>query len=589
MDNRSLRKFLLAAGAAALAVALAVWVTGGVQTSMGGLAIRIRGAARPLAAGLLLLAVYAVLERRALAAAIRDRRLAARLAPWIAIGAATCVTALAVRYGAFVAGGSDAYGYVSEAYGWARGELPRPYPVPLALPFASNVWLQTPLGYWPGAAPDTIVPSYAPGLPLLMAIGIRLADPIGPYLVVPISAGAFVWAAFVLGRRLAGPVAGMASAALAAGSPIALFMALSPMSDVPSAAIWTGVAAAAIGDRRRDAIAAGLLAALGILVRPNLAPLAVLPVIVRLTRFRLKEDVLYCALWMPAAIAIGALNAYWYGSPFLSGYGDPHALYSRQNVWPNLGHYVSWLVQSQSAAIAVAAVSLAVVARRSARRAPTALVWAFALVTLLLYLPYERYELWWYLRFLLPGMGALIALTALSLVTIARRVRAPWGHAIAAAIFALLAWHSVSFARAQQMYGPFKASEQKYADTGAFIAQRLPPNAVFFSMQHSGSIRYYGGRHTLRYDLLDADTARRAPAALERMGLHPYLAIEDAETADVRKVFGLPGERPLPWPYVARMNRFGGVSIFDLAARPSDEAPVPIEPGLAHAYAPPRR
>ena len=108
-------------------------------------------------------------------------------------------------------------------------------------------------------------------------------------------------------------------------------------------------------------------------------------------------------------------------------------------------------------------------------------------------------------------------------------------------------------------------------------------------MQQSGSIRYYGGRHTLRYDLLDADTARRAPAALERMGLHPYLAIEDAETADVRKVFGLPEGRPLPWPYVARMNRFGGVSIFDLAARPSDEAPVPIEPGLAHAYAPPRR
>jgi len=234
-------------------------------------------------------------------------------------------------------------------------------------------------------------------------------------------------------------------------------------------------------------------------------------------------------------------------------------------------------------------VSFVFVVRRSAHRRAVALVWGFALVTLLLYLPYERYELWWYLRFLLPGMGAVFALTAMSLAAIARGVRPPWGHAIAGVVFALLMVHSLRYAAAQQMYGPFRASEHKYADVGAFIAQRMPSNAVFFAMQHSGSIRYYGGRHTLRYDLLDAETARRAPAALERVGLHPYLAIEDAEAADVRKVFGLPQDRPLPWPYVARLNRFGGVSIFDLGARPSGEAPVPIEPGRAPEYAAPRR
>jgi hypothetical protein len=497
---------------------------------------------------------------------------------------------MAIEYGAFVAGGSDAYGYLSQAYGWARGELPRAYPIPLTLPFASSDWLQTPLGYWPGAAPHTIVPSYAPGLPLLMAIGIRLADPIGPYLIVPLSAGVFVWVTFLLGRRMAGPVAGIAAALLAATSPVALFMALWPLSDVPSAAIWTGAAAAAIGRTRRDTIVSGLCAALGILVRPNLAPLAILPLIFRLKAegTRWTDGLIYCALCAPAAIAIAWLNTFWYGSPFLSGYGDPHVFYSLDHVWPNLQRYPVWLWQSQSAWIAVAGASLIALARRSPARAPIAFAWTMSILTLLLYLPYSQYDLWWYLRFMLPGMGALFALIAVGLLTIARGVPRPWGHAIACAVFALIVWHAVAFARAEQMWGPFKASEHKYADVGAFIARRLPDNAVVFAMQHSGSIRYYGGRHTLRYDLMDGATASRAPAALEHMGRHPYLAIEDAETPDVKKVFGLAPDRPLPWPYVARSNRFG-VSIFDLSARPSGEAPVPIEPGLASGAVPPLR
>jgi len=577
-----------------------VSLTGGVDVRAAGVNVHARSAVRPLVVGVVLLAACLALDRRAAAAALRDpARAIARLAPWIVAAAALSVATIAIRYGAFVAGGSDAYGYVSQAYGWARGSLPRPSPVPLTLPFASSDWLQTPLGYWPGAAPHTIVPSYPPGLPLLMAIGILIADPIGPYLVVPLSAALFVWATFVLARRIAGPAAGIAATALAATSPIALFMALSPMSDVPAAAIWTGALAAAIGDRRRDAILAGVCAALGILVRPNLAPLALVPLIFRLKaeattadpvasafRRNVQRAVLYCALWLPAAAGIGVLNTYWYGSPFLSGYGDPHALYSFGNIRPNLQHYLAWLVQSQSIWIAVAGVTLGSLARRSTARAPMALAWLFVIVTLLLYLPYERYEHWWYLRFLLPGMGALFALIAAGLVTLARVVPRPWGHAAACAIFATIVWHSTSFAIAQRMWGPFEESEHKYADVGVFIAQRLPSNAVFFAMQHSGSIRYYGGRHTLRYDLLDADAARRGPGELERMGLHPYLAIEDAEAMDVRKVFGVPADRLLPWPYVARLNRFGGVSIFDLAAHPSGEAPVPIEPGPAGIRAP---
>jgi hypothetical protein len=35
------------------------------------------------------------------------------------------------------------------------------------------------------------------------------------------------------------------------------------------------------------------------------------------------------------------------------------------------------------------------------------------------------------------------------------------------------------------------------------------------------------------------------------------------------------------------MHQFGGFTIFDLAAHPAVEDPVPIEPGLAAPYSPP--
>jgi hypothetical protein len=209
-------------------------------------------------------------------------------------------------------------------------------------------------------------------------------------------------------------------------------------------------------------------------------------------------------------------------------------------------------------------------------------------VTVLCYLPWERYDLWWYLRFLLPGLGALFALVAAGLSTIATGVPRPWGSIAATAILLLVLRHAIAYDAALQMFGPFKESEHKYADVGAFIAGRMPADAVFFAMQHSGTIRYYGGRYTLRFDLLDRATASRAPADLERLGLHPYLAIEDAEVPDVRTVFGVAADRPLPWPYVARLDKFGGISILDLATHPAGDAAVPI-PHFPASYSPPRQ
>jgi hypothetical protein len=290
---------------------------------------------------------------------------------------------------------------------------------------------------------------------------------------------------------------------------------------------------------------------------------------------------------IPAVIGIAALNTRWYGSPLLSGYGDPSALYSSRHVWTNVGLYSVWLWQSQSPGILVAGGSLIALGRPSPARAPVILAWAFCLVTLLCYISYVPYDQWWYLRFLLPGLGAFFALMAVGLCTLDDRIPRPWGRAAALAILLAILWRSLSYTAALGMFGPFKASEHRSADIGAFVARHFPADAVFFSMQHSGTIRYYGGRHTLRYDLIDRDWAARAPAELERLGLHPYLVIEDGEMAGVQKAFGLPAAQPLPWPHVARMQSYGGITIYDLATHPSSAAVLPIERGAAPPYAAP--
>ena len=40
---------------------------------------------------------------------------------------------------------------------------------------------------------------------------------------------------------------------------------------------------------------------------------------------------------------------------------------------------------------------------------------------------------------------------------------------------------------------------------------------------------------------------------VERAGYHPYLVIDDFEIPQVRQVFGLAADAPLPWPIRARM------------------------------------
>lgn len=583
-----MRKALLAIAAVFFVWAALVVATGGIQWRIGGVLFRSRDPGRALIVLVALIALQAVLYREQFARDM-ERAVAAvrRHATWVAVALSVLLFAHAIRNGSFVGAGSDSYGYVSQAYGWARGPLPRPYPLLLSLPFPSGDQMQIPLGHKSGRETHTMVPTYASGLPFMMALGIMTLGSIGPYIVVPIFAALTVWFTFSVGRRAGGPIAGVTAAIIAATSPILLFQAVSPMSDVPAAALWTGALVGALGATRRSAFFGGIAAALGLLVRPNLPLLAVVLLAWIALTARGRERIVRAALFsipiVPAVLAIAAINNAWYGSPLTSGYGSSAEIYALANIAPNLRLYPTWLWQSQGFCILLAFASLA--AFRTARqgRGAIALCWIYFLATLACYIAYAPFEVWWYIRFLQPGMGALYVLMALGLLSIARRIPHPWGPLAAAVILLFSVKHTTEFALDNSTFGPLAQSERRYVDVAEFIDRNLPENAVVFAMQHSGSIRIWGGRLTLRYDWIDTDWRSRVIPELERMGLHPYLGIDDWETSEVEKHFGLPVDRPLPWPYVARLREHS-VTVYDLASKPAAAPVVALEPGLAPRY-----
>ena len=68
-------------------------------------------------------------------------------------------------------------------------------------------------------------------------------------------------------------------------------------------------------------------------------------------------------------------------------------------------------------------------------------------------------------------------------------------------------------------------------------AARTEREAIVLSMQHSGSVRYYGARMSLRYDWLDPAWLDRSVAWLAARG-HPVYALLDAsEVGAVRDRF----------------------------------------------------
>lgn len=492
---------------------------------------------------------------------------------------AVCVVAAGVMWGSKAAGGADSYGYISQAGLWLRGEMTIQQPWADQAPWPEAGWTFAPLGYVPGHDQAVIVPKYAAGLPLLMALAAWIAGQCAVFWVTPLSAGVLVLATFGIARRLGLGRAGLAASWLVATSPIVLFMTMAPMSDVPVAAAWAVCFWCLVGGRT---LGAGLAAALAILIRPNLAPMAALPVgwLIgqRIDQWRagMRPVAAYLAGAAPGVATVAYLNLVWYGSPLRSGYETIDELFSASNVLPNLKHYIAWLADTQTPLVVLGVAALIIPATwlwPTARKLSGVVLGAsFVLLVFAEYSAYSVFDAWWYLRFLLPCFPFIMIGLA---VILARPARGrPVVAAASVAIVLLLGLRGVWFAVEHGVLAT-QRGESKYPIAAGLVRARTDANAVVFSVQHSGSVRYYAGRMTLNFSLLQAAWLDRAAGWLAGHGAHPFALLEQAEVNEFRERFGATNVLGrLEMGPVFEYSDGSTVYLYDLLRPASDATPI---------------
>ncbi len=506
----------------------------------------------------------------------------ARIPAAVAALLALVVLGAGLRWGAMVAGGSDSYGYVSQAGFWQRGSVVVQEDVirPSPWPNASNTW--APLGYRPSPhRPDAIVPMYAPGLPLLMAALQLVAGYTAAFLVVPLCGALTIWTTYALGCRVFGrPGIALWGAALVATSPVFLYQLMNAMSDVPVTAAWT---LALVLTLARRPLASGLAMSAAIAIRPNLAPLAgVLLVWTVLCEAGERGTSAACSAALRltlgvlvSVVGIGWFNARVYESALTSGYGTTADYYGFGFLGTNARQFASWMIGTETPVVALALVFFAV-PRLLAPRIPFArlLLGGSKAVVILSYLFYRPFDTWWYLRFLLPMWPVMMLLTAAAVEMLLQRgLRPAYPFAMATAV-AFFAWHGVLGARDRSVF-ELGRWERRYVDVARFVAQHTDENAVMISAQHSGSLRIYADRLTLRFDVLDPLWLDRAVTYLQSIGRRPYFVLDGGEVNAFRQRFGADNRAGLlDWAPVATLG--GTIAVYDAVDRRTDVPPLAI-------------
>jgi 4-amino-4-deoxy-L-arabinose transferase-like glycosyltransferase len=416
---------------------------------------------------------------------------------------------------------------------------------------------------------------------MIMAVFQALFGPHGPFYVVPVFAAVALACTYALGIVASGSaMVGSLAALLLLASPPFLAHAMVPMSDVPATAGWTLACVLAMREPLPRSLLSGLAAGTSLLIRPNLVLLAAAPVIGWFVassgsrdrpRIAVNHTVMFALGTLPGLTAVAMINVAMYGSPFESGYGRVNDLFSLAAAPQNLRNYTSWLLETQTVLVGLAIIPL--VAPRALRSSnghssARAVLVALPVLVLISYLFYAPFENWTYLRFLLPAYPAMFVLMAAGVrrlsVSMPAAARAPAALFLATCCVLL----SYQFARDQFVFN-WRDHEQRYVQAGKRAAELTPTQAVLFATQHSGSLRYYADRMTLRYDLLQKDRLDSAVRELRAMGRPSFLVIDDWEREEFQNRFR--GEhhvlaverRPL-----ARVPGPPDVLIFDLASPP---------------------
>ena len=481
---------------------------------------------------------------------------------WVTI-AVILVTALRLMAAHVVTacGGLDSAGYVGSAKLLLSGRLTQDEPIARVLPFPGATAASAPLGFVPSGEPYVVAPRFPPGLPMVMALTIAAAGLQGAFVVAPVLAIATVCLVFGFARREADGVTAGLAAAITAVTPIFVDLALQPMSDVP-ATFWIVLSGFCLWRPRPLSAVGALAAGMAILTRPPLLPAAI--VLGATTKWESRRQAItFAVIVTVTTMGFVALQRHLYGNPLVSGYGTAAHLFTLTALPHNLWFYGKWLLIICTPALPVLfAIGAAAEPRLGVRAG--ALFLAVSAPYLVYAPPFEDWEI---LRFLLPGLPFVFVVCAKGVVSIGGARSRPAGAYVAATMAALLlAGGSYAFLQGQHVFN-LAVQEERYRLVGEWFRTNTPAQAVAISSLHSGSLRIYAGRATLRAELVPDGALAATVSALERAGYVPYIALEQGDEYpefDRRvRLFSDPALDVIP------AGRVRGVAFLRLATRAS--------------------
>jgi hypothetical protein len=454
------------------------------------------------------------------------------------------------------AGGSDSSGYLNAAKLLSRGKLTDTVE-PLGRLGLSQEFARVfiPLGFSPGSKPGTMVPSYPPGLPLHLAAAALVGGwARAPFWVSPLAATLCLLLVYGIGREV-----GMTRAlAVAAAACLAVFASffwfgLQPMSDVPATAWVLAAMLAALRARSRASAAylCGAAFGMAVVVRPTNILLAV-PLLLALP-FERRTLLRVVLGGLPFGAFLFLTNQIANGSPFRSGYGNMSDGFSLSFFPVRIRHYGYWLGALGTPFLVLG--WLAVAGVRSLPRRDRLMLVAWPAVFLVFFCCWQPYETWWYTRFLLPAVPAMILAMFFVVERGFRPADQPEGPVrtsrspkilalaltvmvLATGTFWICRFHLVDSARGEEIY----------PDTCRWAAAQVPPKSVIAAMQMTGAMRYYTDLTFARIDWIEPAVFPSLRSRVEAAGYHWYALVSPAEKDLLQR--NLPGS----WKELARLR-----------------------------------
>jgi hypothetical protein len=504
--------------AAVLALSVLVFLVG-IDIRLGGVTVRSHSAVRVLAAVVALVLV-------------RQRFGITSYPIWLTrlvLLTAICGSVEAwLRFLVPTIGGADSYGYVSASRLIAGGRLIEPAPIAEWLSAPNRMALVSPLGWTPSPDGSGIAPTFPIGVSSVMALFALAGGAGAVFFVAPVMGVITLWLVYRLAREWFDAETALFATAMVAWNPLFITYAKQPMSDVP-ATMWVVLALVlAVRSTSATAFCAGLAAGAAVITRPALlVAAAVIPVAAYRGASPLRRAAA-AALGLAIGVSVQmAIQNHLFGSPFSTGYGTTATLFSTMNATTNIGIFLKhgWAVLGP---LWIPGLILGLFSSRPEPRWKPAAIFVAVTLPYLFYLPFDHWET---LRFLLPGIVPLTVVVAEGLIHIARVTRKP---AVATVVIfgfmAIIAGRSEMLMRKSSVW-EVASLEARYPLAGDWVNVNTPQDSVVLANQHSGSLRWYGKRQTLRWDFIDPSNLLQIVQELQSHGGIVYVALEGDEAA----------------------------------------------------------